>query len=62
DINGAISNPLLLYAALDADPKYRAAALKYAKPYVKSTASAWIVQMQKGSAEQKAEIIRMFGD
>lgn len=62
DINPAKSNALLLAAALDADPKYRAAALRYAKPYIKSPATAWIAQLQKANAEQKAEIIRMFGD
>jgi hypothetical protein len=62
DINPVKNNALLLAAALDSDPKYRAAALRYAKPSIKSPATAWIAQLQKANAEQKAEIIRMFGD
>ena len=63
DINGEKSEPLLLAAALDNDPEYRAAALKYARPYIKpATINSWLKQIKKGSLEQQAEIIRMLGD
>ncbi|MGV8878933.1 MAG: family 16 glycoside hydrolase [Sphingobacteriaceae bacterium] len=62
-INGDKSEPLLLTAALDQDPKYRAAALRYAKPYIKeANINQWLKQLKKGSVEQQAEIIKMLGD
>ena len=63
DIKGEKSEPLLLAAALDNDPEYRAAALKYARPYIKpATIDSWLKQIKKGSLEQQAEIIKMLGD
>lgn len=63
DINGEKSEPLLLAAALDSDPEYRAAALKYARPYIKpANIHSWLKLIKKGSLEQQAEIIKMLGD
>lgn len=62
-INGDKSESLLLTAALDQDPKYRAAALRYARPYIKeANIDAWLKQLKRGSVEQQAEIIKMLGD
>lgn len=57
------SEALLLTAALDKDPEYRAAALKLARPYIKeANIKVWLKQLKRGSVTQQAEIIKMLGD
>jgi len=63
DIQGAKSMPILLEAARNNDPKYRAAALKFAGPYLSATTGAqWIKELNKADAPEKAAIITMLGN
>ncbi|MGZ3946385.1 MAG: HEAT repeat domain-containing protein, partial [Mucilaginibacter sp.] len=63
DIQGAKSMPMLLEAARNNDPKYRAAALKFAGPYLSVTTDAqWIKELNKADAPEKAAIITMLGN
>ena len=55
--------PVLLAAATDKNPEYRAAALKFSTAYPEEKWTAqWIKQMRKADPEAKADIIAMLGD
>jgi HEAT repeat protein len=61
-IQGEKSMPLLLHAATDKNPEYRAAALKFAAPYVTpSTTTMWLTKLKKAEPQAQAEIITMLG-
>lgn len=61
-IQGEKSMPLLLQAATDKNPEYRAAALKFAAPYVSpGTTEMWLSKLKKAGPEVQAEIITMLG-
>ncbi|GAB3929863.1 DUF1080 domain-containing protein [Mucilaginibacter myungsuensis] len=56
------SQPILLTAAGDADPVYRAAALRYALPYVTAAnVGAWVKKLSTVSDEAKVDILFMLG-
>lgn len=62
-IRGEKSLSLLLDAAGDKNPEYRAAALKFAGDYVNSrTTEKWIKKMRRANPEVKAAIITMLGE
>ncbi|MFD3000700.1 family 16 glycoside hydrolase [Pontibacter toksunensis] len=62
-IQGEKSMPLLVSAAGDIDPEYRAAALRFASPYVTPATTAMLVKEQKkASASVRADILTMLGD
>jgi HEAT repeat protein len=57
------SSNILIAAAGDKNIQYRAAALKFAVPYLNPVSTAlWIAQMEKSDAVIKAEIVTMLGD
>jgi len=63
DIQGAKSTPVLIEAVRNNNPKYRDAALKFAAPYLSATNStAWIKELNKAGATEKAAIITMLGN
>jgi HEAT repeat protein len=62
-MQGAKSMPLLVTAARSSDPKYRAAALKFAGPYITpSSTLLWVNELNKANADEKASIITMLGN
>jgi HEAT repeat protein len=63
DIQGENSVELLTKAMKDKNAEYRAAALKYALPYLNETNSAqWIKTFNKADYAAQAGILKMFGD
>ena len=63
DIRGAKSTPLLLQAIGDKNPQYRAAALKYAAPYLgPATVQLWLKALASADKTTKAELIAFFGN
>lgn len=62
-IQGEKSLPLLLDAAGEKNPEYRAAALKFAAVHVNfSTTEKWVKKMKRAGPEVKAAIITMLGE
>jgi HEAT repeat protein len=62
-MQGAKSMPLLMEAVKGNDEEYRAAALKFAGPYLNpTTTAAWIQEMKKAQPAEKAAIITMLGN
>ncbi len=63
DVQGEKSMPLLLAAANDKNPEYRAAALKYANAFKgKELTVQWSNQGKKDSPEAQADILTMLGN
>ena len=63
DIQGENGVELLTKAMKDKNAEYRAAALKYARPYLNETNSAqWIKTFNKADNTVQAGILKMFGD
>ncbi|WP_276497970.1 DUF1080 domain-containing protein [Pontibacter litorisediminis] len=63
DIQKEQSMPLLVNAAGDANKEYRAAALKFAGPYLTAdNTSLWVNKQKKADAAVQAEIITMLGN
>lgn len=63
EIQGEQSMPLLLTAAVDPDPAYRAAALRFSSPYITPTTTAmWVKKQKRENAAVRADIITMLGD
>lgn len=63
DIQKASAVPLLTDAATDKDAEYRAAALKFAAPYITSENTAlWVKKLKKSDPAVQAEIISMLGE
>ncbi|HRP55501.1 HEAT repeat domain-containing protein, partial [Agriterribacter sp.] len=63
DIQGGNSMELLTKAMKDKNGEYRAAALKYALPYLNETNSAqWIKTFNRSDYAAQAGILKMFGD
>lgn len=59
---GEKSMPLLLEAATDKNPEYRAAALQFATSYITPAATnMWVAKLKKAQPEVQAEIITMLG-
>ena len=57
------SSNILIDAVSDKNMQYRAAALKFAAPYLNPASTAlWIAQMEKSDAVIKAEIVTMLGN
>ena len=62
DMRGEKSVPLLVSAAGDEQPEYRAAALKFALDYTNpSTTSRWVKKLKRSDADVQAEILTMLG-
>ncbi|WP_161890448.1 family 16 glycoside hydrolase [Pontibacter russatus] len=62
DMQGEQNMPLLLAAASDGNPEYRAAALKFAGDYITpATTDMWVKKLRKAEPEAAAEIITMLG-
>src|SRR5690606_16778227 len=60
DIQGASAVPFLTEAAVDKDAEYRAAALKFAAPYITAENTAlWVKKLRKADPEAQAGIISM---
>ncbi len=63
DIRGAKSTPLLVQAINDKNPQYRAAALKYAAPYLSpATVQLWLKALSGADKTTKAELITFLGN
>ena len=63
DIQGVKSMPMLIIAAGNTDPKYSAAALKFASPYITPiTTTAWLKELNKANPQEKAGIVTLLGD
>lgn len=62
DLKGEQSMGLLVDAAGDKHPEYRAAALKFANPYITpANNSVWLKKQRKSDPEVQAEILTMLG-
>ena len=63
DIRGAKSTPLLVQAISDKNPQYRAAALKYAAPYLNpASVQLWLKALAGVDNTTKAELITFLGN
>ncbi|RDV15301.1 DUF1080 domain-containing protein [Pontibacter diazotrophicus] len=63
ELQGEKSMPLLVSAAGESDPEYRASALRFAAPYVNpATTAMWVKKQKRASAPVRADIITMLGD
>jgi len=63
DIRGAKSTTLLVQAINDKNPQYRAAALKYAAPYLSpATVQLWLKALSGANKTTKAELITFLGN
>ncbi|SDM57657.1 HEAT repeat [Catalinimonas alkaloidigena] len=59
ELKGAQSVPLLVAAAQDTHPEYRAAALQFAMPYARATSAQWIAALKKAQPDAQAAILTM---